>query len=161
MSSFAIRAATSADVPLLLALIREMAAYERMPDKVLVKEDSIREHLFSPAPLASVFFAEEDGEPVGYAIVYPVYSSYAGVADLFLEDLFLRQPVRGKGYGKRFMAFLARHVKANGYRRLCWCVLTWNTPSIEFYERLGAIRDTDRYNYDLEGTALDDLARLN
>ena len=151
MSQFSIRPAIAADAGVLLALIREMAAYERVPESVLTTTDSIRERLFVPTPLATVFFGEENGEAVGYVMVYPAYSSYAGVPNLYLEDVFLREPVRGKGYGKRFMAFLARYVQENGYRHLCWSVRTWNTASIDFYERLGASRVTDHFQYDLGG----------
>lgn len=161
MPRFLIREASPADIPLILTLIREMAAYEGKLERVRIDEGRLRRHVFCDRPLATIFIAEEDGEPIGYGLIHPTFSSFAGVPNIYLEDLLLRDHVRGKGYGKRFMAYLARYVKERGYRYLIWSVLDWNTPSIDFYERLNAVRDTGRFHYSLEGEALDRLATLD
>jgi len=161
MSEFVIREAVAADIPTVLMLIREMATYERAADRFRVDESRLRRYIFCDRPIATIFLAEEDDEPVGYAIVLPAFSSYAGIPDLYLEDLFLRDTVRGKGYGKRMMAHLARYVKQRGFRNLAWSVLDWNTPSIDFYDRLHATRESDRFHYTLEGEALERLAQVD
>ncbi len=146
---------------MILTLIREMATYERVPERVRINDASLRRYLFADHPIATVFLADESDATVGYAMVLPTFSSYAGVPNLYLEDLFLRENCRGKGYGKAFMAHLARYVKQRGYRDLCWSVLDWNAPSIEFYDRLGATRETGRHHYSLEGEALQRLGQLD
>ncbi len=161
MPEFLIREAVAADIPIVLSLIREMAAYERASERVQVHEASLRKYVFSDRPIATVLLAEEGDEAVGYAMILPVFSSYAGVPNLYLEDLFLRESVRKRGYGKRFMAYLARYVKQRGYRHLVWSVLDWNVPSIEFYDRLKATRESDRFHYSLEADALDNLAQVD
>jgi len=161
MADFLIRDTVAADIPTILTLIHEMAAYERSSARVQVDESRLRKYVFCDRPIASVLLAEEDDEPVGYAMIFPALSSYAGVPILYLEDLFLRDTARGKGYGKRFMSYLARYVQQRGYRSLGWSVLDWNTPSIDFYERLGGTRESGRFHYSLDGAALERLAQVD
>lgn len=150
-----IREAAPAGIPALLALMKEMAAYERVPDAMQADEPRLRRFLFGERAIAQAFLASDGGgEPAGYAIVLPKFSSYAAAADLYLEDVFVRESLRGRGYGKQFMTFLAQYARQRGYRHLIWSVLDWNQPAIGFYERLGARREEGRHHYSLEGEAL-------
>lgn len=131
-----IRAAAIADVPLLRKLIQELAEYEREPLAVLISEDELRHDGFSPAPKFRAILAEQDGQPAGYAIFFTQYSTWTG-AGLFLEDLFVRLPFRGRGIGKALLGKVAEIARKEGYRTIKLDVLDWNEPAIRFYKSLG------------------------
>src|SRR5205085_1528519 len=99
-ATFQIRAATEADVPVILNLIRDLATYERAPDAVVATEAGLREVLFGAKPSAEVLLAIENGEPVGFAVYFHNFSTWLGRPGLYLEDLFVRPEKRGKGYGR-------------------------------------------------------------
>ena len=153
-----IRTATVDDVPDVLRLIRELATYERDPDAVRNTPELMERWLFGEDPVASVLLAEVDGKVVGLALWYRTYSTWTGVPGIHLEDLFVEPEHRGHGFGKAFLVALARMVVDRGYQRLEWVVLDWNTPSIEFYEALGARPMTEGSTYRLSGAALEELA---
>ncbi len=154
-----IREATTADVPLVLALIRELADFERLADKVVATEEGLRAALFGPRPHAEVLLASSGGEPVGFALFFSTFSTFVGKPGLYLEDLFVREPARGKGAGRALLSRLAALARERGCGRLEWAVLNWNEPAIGFYERLGA-RPMDEWTvYRLTGDALASLAR--
>ncbi len=153
VEGFRIEPAGEADIPVVLALIRELAAYERA-GRVEVDEALLRRFLFCERPAAEVFLGYYDGAPVSYAIVYPVFSSYRGCANLWLEDFYVQPQARGKGIGRLMMAHLARLAIERGCAFLAWGVLNWNEPAIEFYRRLGARRDQSHCQFYLEGEAL-------
>ncbi|MEO7166758.1 MAG: GNAT family N-acetyltransferase [Spartobacteria bacterium] len=136
--NFAIRFATRDDVPLILALIRELAEYERAPNDVVATEDQLRENLFGPQPAAEVLLGEEAGTPVCFALFFHNFSTWTGRRGIYLEDLFVRPAVRGKGYGKTLLIRLAQIADERGCGRMEWAVLDWNEPAIEFYRKLGA-----------------------
>jgi GNAT superfamily N-acetyltransferase len=106
--TFQIRLAQRDDVPAILALIRELADYERAPDQVVATEDQLRENLFGAHPAAEVLLGEEKGEPVGFALFFHNFSTWMGRRGLYLEDLFVRPEVRGKGYGRALLIRLAQ-----------------------------------------------------
>ena len=133
-----LRPATRDDVPLILSLIRELATYERDPAAVVATEESLVRDGFGDPPRFQVTIAEWSGEPVGFAFWFFSYSTWRGQPTLFLEDLFVRPNARGRGIGKALMQRLARIAHENNCGRFVWQVLDWNTPSIEFYESLGA-----------------------
>jgi GNAT superfamily N-acetyltransferase len=135
---FEIRAATPADVPIILSLIRELAEYERAPDAVVATENGLREVLFGEQRSAEVLLAQENGEPVGFAVYFYNFSTWLGRPGLYLEDLFVRPNVRGKGYGRALLARLAQIAQERGCGRMEWAVLDWNDPAIQFYRKLGA-----------------------
>ncbi len=135
---FAIRFATRDDVPLILNLIRELAEYERAPNDVVATEDQLRENLFGPNPAAEVLLGEEAGTPVCFALFFHNFSTWTGRRGIYLEDLFVRPAVRGKGYGKTLLIRLAQIADERGCGRMEWAVLDWNEPAIEFYRKLGA-----------------------
>jgi GNAT superfamily N-acetyltransferase len=150
--------ATENDVPLILEFIRELATYERHLDRVEATEARIRETLFGATPSASVIFAFNENEPVGFAVFYFTYSTFAGLPGLYLEDLFVKPEARGIGIGRQLLSYLARLAKEKGCWRIEWAVLHWNQTAIGFYQKLGAIPMEEWAVYRLFGTPLDQLA---
>jgi GNAT superfamily N-acetyltransferase len=153
-----LRPATRADVPLILALIRELATYERDPDAVVATEEALLRDGFGERPLFRVTIAEWSGEPVGFAFWFLAYSTWRGQPTLYLEDLFVRPEARGRGIGKEMMRHLAGTALDLGCGRFVWQVLDWNTPSIEFYESLGAQVVREWLTCRVDGDALQALA---
>ena len=152
-----IREATVADVDDILRLITELAIYEREPDAVRNSPERLREWLFGEDAVASCLVAEVDGAVVGIALWFRTYSTWTGVPGIHLEDLFVEPGHRGSGFGKAFLVALARIAVARGYQRVEWVVLDWNTPSIEFYEALGARPMREWHTYRLTGSSLNAL----
>lgn len=134
-----IRDATMADVPVILQLIRDLATYERAPNDVLATEEGLREVLFGADPAAKVVIAFENAAPVGFAVYFFNFSTWLGRPGLYLEDLFVKPEVRGRGYGRALLVHLAGIAREHNCGRMEWAVLTWNDPAIEFYKRLGAV----------------------
>lgn len=153
-----LRPATRADVPLILALIRELATYERDPDAVVATEEALLRDGFGERPLFQVTIAEWSAEPVGFALWFFAYSTWRGQPTLYLEDLFVRPEARGRGIGKEMMRYLARTALDTGCGRFVWQVLDWNAPSIEFYESLGAKVVREWLTCRVDGDALRALA---
>ena len=135
---FEIKPGTAADVPVILSLIQELAEYERAPHDAVATEPQLREVLFGEKPSAEVLLASEDGEPVGFAVYFFNFSTWLGRPGLYLEDLFVRPKVRGKGYGYALLVKLAQIARDRGCGRMEWAVLDWNEPAIQFYRKLGA-----------------------
>ncbi|MGW8375519.1 GNAT family N-acetyltransferase [Streptomyces sp. ODS28] len=134
-----IRTAVPTDVPALHAMIRELAEYEKAPEEARATEEQLREALFGPRPAAYAHIAEDaEGHAAGFALWFLNFSTWRGVHGIYLEDLYVRPEHRGGGLGKALLRELARICAENGYERLEWSVLDWNTPSIAFYESLGA-----------------------
>jgi GNAT superfamily N-acetyltransferase len=153
-----IRAATPQDVPLILSFIRELAEYERLSHEVCASEDMLRASLFGERAVAEVVLANLDGEPVGFAVFFPSYSTFLGRPGLYLEDLFIRPAARGFGLGRQLLEYLARLTIERGWGRLEWRVLDWNAPSIAFYKRLGAEPLDDWTVFRVTGDNLRNLA---
>ena len=135
---FEIRPATVADIPIILQLVRDLATYERAPNEVTATEDQLVEVLFGEKPTAEVVLAFEDRSPVGFAVFFHNFSTWLGRPGLYLEDLFVKPEVRGKGYGRALLVYLAKIARDRGCGRMEWAVLDWNEPAIEFYRKLGA-----------------------
>ena len=136
--NFTIRPAGTADVPIILELIRALATYERAPDEVTATEQGLAEVLFGKEPAAEVLLAFENARAVGFAVFFHNFSTWLGRPGLYLEDLFVRPEVRGKGYGRALLVHLARIARDRGCGRMEWAVLDWNEPAINFYRKLGA-----------------------
>jgi GNAT superfamily N-acetyltransferase len=153
-----IREATPADVPTVLELIHELATYEREPDAVEATEALIHDALFGLVPVASCHVAELDGEVVGFALWYVTFSTWKGVAGLWLEDLFVRPAARGHGFGKALLQALAALCVERGYARFEWWVLDWNVDAQGFYRSLGARAEDDWTVWRVDGAALANLA---
>lgn len=153
-----IRAATSDDVPLVLEFIRELARYERLEHEVSASAAELREALFGERRYAEVVFACSGGEALGFALFFHNFSTFKGRPGIYLEDLFVRPAARGKGIGKRLLAYLARTAVERRCARLEWAVLDWNEPSIGFYRSLGAVPMDEWTTFRLTGDALALLA---
>jgi GNAT superfamily N-acetyltransferase len=136
--NFTIRAATVADVPVILELIRALATYERAPNDVTATEKGLIEVLFGEKPAAEVLLAFENETAVGFAVFFHNFSTWLGRPGLYLEDLFVRPEDRGKGYGRALLIRLAEIARERGCGRMEWAVLDWNEPAIQFYRKLGA-----------------------
>jgi GNAT superfamily N-acetyltransferase len=155
---FHIRSATPDDAPVILALIRALAEYERAPAAAVATEAQIRETLFGPKRSAEAVLACEGEEPVGFAVFFHNYSTWLGRPGLYLEDLFVQPRARGRGYGRQLLAHLAMIAEQRGCARLEWQVLDWNAPAIGFYRALGAIPMDEWTVYRLTGPSLASLA---
>ncbi|WP_438485899.1 GNAT family N-acetyltransferase [Streptomyces sp. S186] len=153
-----IREATPDDVPVILAMIGELAAYERAPEAAQATEPQLKEALFGPQPAAFALIAEDAGGPVGFALWFRNFSTWTGTHGVYLEDLYVRPEARGGGHGKALLAALARICVARGYQRFEWSVLDWNLSAIGFYKSLGALPQEEWTTYRLTGDALGRLA---
>jgi len=154
-----IRAATPADVPLILAFIRDLATYEKLLHEVEATEEKLRATLFGPKPAAECLLAfSAAGQPAGFAVHFTNYSTFLAKPGLYLEDLFVKPEHRGQGIGKALLLHLARLANERGCGRMEWAVLDWNQPAIEFYESLGAERKHDWTICRLTGPALSRFA---
>ena len=136
--SVTIRAAERGDVPALLALVKELAEYERLSHAVVATEESFAAALFDDCPEAEAIVAESEDGPVGFAVFFANFSTFLGRSGIYLEDLYVRPELRGQGIGKRLLAEVAKRAVERGCQRLEWAVLDWNEPSIQFYKSLGA-----------------------
>ncbi|AQY49858.1 GNAT family acetyltransferase [Listeria weihenstephanensis FSL R9-0317] len=152
------RYAVQADIPLVLAFIKELADYEGMLDQVVATEVLLKEWLFEKEK-AEVIIGEYDGEAVGFALFFHNFSTFLGRAGIYLEDLYVRPAVRGKGFGKAFLKRLAEIAVERGCGRLEWWCLDWNQSSIDFYVAMGAEPMEDWTVYRIAGDTLEDLAR--
>ena len=152
-----VRPATPDDVPELVAMIRELAEYERALPEVEATEEHLHATLFAPEPAVFGHVLEVDGEVAGMAIWFLNYSTWLGAHNLYLEDLYVRPQHRGGGAGRLLLQTLAEICVQRGYRRLEWWVLDWN-PARGFYDALGAQALTEWIPYRVSGEALDRLA---
>jgi len=158
MSEIEIRRATPQDVPLVLTLLHELATYEKLAHVVVATENDLHEALFGDRPVVETVIACLDGEPVGYALFFPTFSTFLGKPGLYLEDLYVRPAARGFGVGRKLLEHLARLTVERGWGRLEWSVLDWNEPSIAFYKKMGA-RPMDEWTvFRLTGEKLASLA---
>lgn len=156
--SVIIRAATVADVPLILGFIRGLAEYERLPHEVVATESRLEASLFGERPDAEVLLAFDADAPAGFALFFHNYSTFLAQRGIFLEDLFVIPEMRGRGIGRRLLAELARLAVERDCGRLEWAVLDWNESAIGFYRSLGA-RAMDEWTvYRLTGEGLRRLA---
>jgi GNAT superfamily N-acetyltransferase len=153
-----IRPATRADIPLILSLVRELAAFEHLEHEVVADEASIGDTMFGPDANAEALIAELDGAPVGFALYFHNVSTFLGRRGLYLEDLFVRPAARGSGIGRALLAALARIALERNCGRMNWAVLDWNEPAIEFYRSLGAELVESWRICRLDGAALRALA---
>lgn len=141
-------------MPAIVRFICELADYERLRAEVEIDERALAEHLFGPEPVCSALIAEDDGRPVGFALWFVSYSTFKMRPCLWLEDLYVVPPARGRGHGKALLRHLARIAVERGYARFDWAVLEWNEPAIRFYREIGARMLTDWRICRLDGAAL-------
>ncbi|NUQ81836.1 MAG: GNAT family N-acetyltransferase [Bacteroidetes bacterium] len=159
--SLTIRKAVPADAPHIVRLIKDLALYEKDPDAAVVTESDILRDAFSDHPVIHTIMADWNGVPVGFALYFYNYSTWQGRKGLYLEDLYVDPPFRKLGIGKGLLIVLARIARKLGCGRVVWQVLDWNTPSIDFYESIGARHMSEWLTYRLEGDAITALASQN
>jgi GNAT superfamily N-acetyltransferase len=158
-----IRRAHPNDVPEILAMVRDLAEYEKAVEEAVATADQLHAALFGAQPTVFAHVVEHesgDHRLGGFALWFLNFSTWLGRNGVYLEDLYVRPHLRGTGYGKRLLATLASECIDNGYGRLDWWVLDWNTSSREFYEAHGADALTEWIPYRVSGAALADLAAL-
>lgn len=157
--SLILRSATPADAGLIVRFIRALAEYEKLEEEAQATEADIVEALTGQTKRVGCEIAELEGEPVGFALWFYIYSTFNGRFSLFLEDLFVIPEARGRGVGKALLARLAKRCVDEDLRRMDWAVLNWNEPAIGFYEKLGARLTKEWTGVRLTGEALAALAR--
>ena len=158
VTNLLIREGRPGDEDIILALLYELAEYEKLTDKFKITREVILRDYLSPQPLCHCDLAFEGDKPAGVASWYWTYTSFAATRGIYLEDLFVRPEFRGRGYGKALLVNLAKHAVKGGAGRVEWSVLDWNQSSIEFYEGNGAERSRGWFIYRLSDEALADLA---
>jgi GNAT superfamily N-acetyltransferase len=136
--AMSIRPAVRQDLPLIVALISELADYEKLLHEIRFDEARLSEYLFGARPYAEVVIGEVDDAAQGFALFFHNFSTFEGKPRIYLEDLFVRPSARGAGLGKTLLAHLAALAVERGCARLEWSVLDWNEPAIGFYRKLGA-----------------------
>ena len=146
------------DVPIILDFIKELAEYEKMSDQVVVDEKLLREWIFEKKK-AEVIFVLEDGKEVGFALFFHNFSTFLGRAGIYLEDLYVKEEFRGRGYGKLLLKTLARIAVERKCGRLEFSCLDWNKPSIDFYLSLGAKQMNGWTVYRFAGEELVNLSK--
>lgn len=156
--SVTIRAATAADVPLILELIRGLAEYERLAHACVATEERLHNSLFGATPHADVLIAEHDGVPAGFALFCHNYSTFLAQRGIWLEDLFVMPEHRGSGIGRALLEQLATIAVERDCGRLEWAVLDWNESAIGFYRSIGAVPMDEWTTFRLTGDALLALA---
>jgi len=156
--TLAIREAEPQDVPLLMGLILELAEYEKLADQVKATDELMTQALFGDRPAAEALVAECDGEPAGYALFFPTFSTFLAIQGVWLEDLFVRPSHRRKGIGRLLLAAVAARTRDRGGERLEWAALDWNELALDFYRGLGAGRMDEWITHRLVGGELERLA---
>jgi len=146
------------DVPLIAELIRDLARYEKLEHEVVMTEEKLTDGLFGERRYAETLIAENDGEPMGFALFFHSFSTFLAQPGIYLEDLYVVPDQRGKGVGRALLERLAQLAVDRGCGRLEWAVLDWNKDAIGFYERLGAKPNSDWTVYRLTGEPLRALA---
>jgi GNAT superfamily N-acetyltransferase len=152
-TTYHLRRGREADLPRVLALIQELAVYERAPHEVTNTLDMMRHDGFGPAPIFGFFVLESGDELLGLALYYTAYSTWKGRM-LYLEDLVVTEAARRGGYGRLLFDAVVAEARRTGAQRLKWQVLNWNEPAIAFYKKLGANLDPEWFNGNLSAEQL-------
>lgn len=158
MSAATLRTATRDDVPLITKLIHELAEYEKMAHTCVADDASVGENLFGPNPAAEVVLAFIGDEPAGFALYFENYSTHLSRRGMYLEDLYVREHLRGRGIGKLLLSRLASTAVERGYGRMEWSVLRWNESAIRVYDAIGAEPLSGWLTYRLTGDGLRQMA---
>jgi GNAT superfamily N-acetyltransferase len=153
-----IRLANPGDEAELTAMIHELADFERAAEDCTVTETQLREALFGQLPTVHAHIAEVDGEVAAGALWFRNFSTWDGVAGIYLEDLYVRPRFRRRGLARAMLSTLARECIAGGYTRLSWAVLNWNVDAIALYDAVGGQPQREWTTYRVSGPALSGLA---
>jgi GNAT superfamily N-acetyltransferase len=152
---FKIRAAVLSDVPVVVQMIKELAGFEKI--EASVTEENLQEVLFHDPKGPEALIAEEDHIPIGYLIFFQSFSCSLGKRGIYIEDVYIKEPYRKKGYGTLFFKEIAKITKARKCNRLDWSVFNWNEKAIKFYQKIGGIPMNEWTFYCLTEKALDNF----
>jgi len=155
---FVLREATEKEVPLVLSFIHELAEYEKLAHEVVATEEVLRKSLFGDRKVAEVIIGYYQDEPVSLALFFHNFSTFLGQPGIYLEDLYVKPEMRGKGFGKAILAYLASLARERNCGRLEWWVLDWNEPALKFYRSIGAMPMDEWTVQRVAGEALEKLA---
>lgn len=158
MSKVKIVAGTEADIPDIIHFIKQLAIYEKLEHEAVATSELLKKNLFGEERFAEVIFIIEDDVKVGFALFFKNFSTFLGLPGIYLEDLFVLPECRGKSYGKKLIAHIAKLAIDRGYGRFEWSVLDWNTPAIDFYRSIGAVPMEEWTVQRMTGDALKTLA---
>lgn len=158
MTGATLRAAMREDVPLITRLIHELAEYEKLAHTCVADDASVSENLFGPNPAAEVVLAFLGDEPAGFALYFENYSTHLSRRGMYLEDLYVREHLRGRGIGRMLLSRLAAIAIERGYGRMEWSVLRWNESAIRVYDAIGAEPLSGWLTYRLSGKGLAQVA---
>jgi GNAT superfamily N-acetyltransferase len=153
-----IRSARPGDEAVITAMVHELAAFENASDECTVTESKMATALFADEPTAYAHIAEVDGEPAACAVWFTTFSTWDGVAGIYLEDLFVRPQFRRHGLARSLLSTLAKECVDNGYTRLAWAVLDWNVNAIALYDAVGGKQQNEWITYRVSGPELSALA---
>ena len=156
MENIIIRKAQKEDIDVLFDLINGLALYEKRPQDMTGSKEQLIYWLFEKN-IATALLCELDGKAIGYAIYYPIFGSFPACGKVHLEDIFINEEFRGRGIGKYFLAKVIEYVFNDGYAGMEWSCLDWNTPSINFYKKLGAKQETGREYFEFDKTDMEKL----
>lgn len=151
-----IKEITQTDIPTLLELIKELAKYEKLLDQVSANENLLTQWIIKEKK-ANALLLEYNHMIVGFVLYFNNFSTFLGKPGIYLEDLYIKEEYRNLGFGKQVFKYLANTCIQKGYGRLEWSVLDWNEPSIQFYQKLGAVPMSDWTTYRLTEEVLKKL----
>lgn len=153
-----IEKATEKNIPQILALLHEFAEYENLLEFCEVTEERLEIALFGETKVAEAIVAFDDETAIGYAIFYPNFATFRGQRGFYLEDIYICKDFRKKGVGEMMLKHIAKLAKERGFERIDFVVLDWNTPAIEFYKKLDALRDEEERHFKFTDEAFQKLA---
>lgn len=153
-----IKKAELENVPQIIALLREFAEYENLSEFVEITKERLKIALFGEGKTAEAIVAFDGETPIGYAVFYPNFSTFRGQRGFYLEDIYITKSFRKKGVGEMMLKFIANLAKSRGFERIDFLVLEWNSPAVEFYKKLGAIRDEEERHFKFTDEAFQKLA---
>lgn len=158
MSKIQIKKVEIENVPQIIALLREFAEYENLSEFVEITEERLKIALFGEGKTAEAIVAFDGETPIGYAVFYPNFSTFRGQRGFYLEDIYITKSFRKKGIGEMMLKFIAKLGKERGFERIDFLVLEWNSPAVEFYKKLGAIRDEEERHFKFTDDAFQKLS---
>lgn len=152
-----IREAIESDVPTILRLLSDFAAFENLSEYLTIGEADLYNAMFGEASFVEGLVCEVEGETAGFAIFYPRFSSFRGQTGYYLEDIYIDESYRGRGLGEKLLQAIARKGNSRGFKRIDFQVLEWNFAAIEFYKSLGAVLDDQDKHFKFTDVAFERL----